>query len=54
MKKLLILSLAFLLFSLNGNAKTIKVKNEQELQEAIKNAVVGDEIVLANGVWKDV
>lgn len=54
MKKLLILSLAFLLFSLNGNAKTIKVKNEQELQEAIKNAVAGDEIVLANGVWKDI
>ncbi|MGA9637179.1 chondroitinase-B domain-containing protein [Flavobacterium sp.] len=54
MKKLFFLSVAFLLFSFNGNAKSIQVKNQDELQEAIKNAVAGDEIVLANGIWKDI
>ncbi|WPR72084.1 chondroitinase-B domain-containing protein [Flavobacterium sp. NG2] len=54
MKKLFFLSVAFLLFAFNGNAKSIKVNNQAELQAAIKNAVAGDEIILANGVWKDV
>ncbi len=31
----------------------IKVANSDELTEAIKNAKPGDEIILANGVWKD-
>ncbi len=30
------------------------MKNATELQEAIKNAAAGDEIILANGVWKNV
>ena len=32
----------------------IQVANIEELNEAIKNANPGDNIVLANGVWKDV
>tara|TARA_R110000868_G_scaffold264879_1_gene523511 strand:+ start:26588 stop:28834 length:2247 start_codon:yes stop_codon:yes gene_type:complete len=35
-------------------AKNIKVNNEEELKTAIKSAVPGDEIILANGVWKDI
>ena len=30
------------------------VTTESELQEAIKNATVGDEIVLKDGIWKDI
>ncbi len=54
MKKLFFLVVTFLLFAFNGNARNINVKNRQELQEAIENAIAGDEIVLANGVWKDI
>ena len=32
----------------------LKVENPDELQKAIETAQAGDEIVLANGVWKDV
>ena len=31
-----------------------KVTNAAELSEAIKNAKPGDNIIMANGVWKDV
>ena len=31
----------------------IKVKNLTELQNAIKNSTAGDNIILANGIWKD-
>ena len=34
--------------------EVIKVSNSNELFEAIKNVKPGDQIVLANGVWKDV
>ncbi|MEH1007453.1 MULTISPECIES: chondroitinase-B domain-containing protein [unclassified Winogradskyella] len=34
--------------------KLIKVSNLEELNAAIKDCKAGDEIVLANGVWKDV
>ncbi len=34
--------------------RTNLVQNIEELNEAIKNAKAGDEIVLKNGVWKDV
>jgi len=37
-----------------SNQNSLKVNNEEELHEAIANAKPGDEIVLANGVWKDV
>ncbi|MFD1316627.1 chondroitinase-B domain-containing protein [Namhaeicola litoreus] len=32
----------------------IKVNNIQELQEAIKQSIPGDQLIMANGVWKDV
>ncbi|MBU2922613.1 alginate lyase [Winogradskyella psychrotolerans] len=35
-------------------SKLIKVSNLEELNAAIKDCKAGDEIVLANGVWKDV
>lgn len=35
-------------------AKSIRVNNENELKNAIKEALPGDEIVLANGIWKNV
>ncbi|WP_244307316.1 chondroitinase-B domain-containing protein [Flavobacterium fluviatile] len=35
-------------------AKSIPVNNENELKIAIKEALPGDEIILANGVWKNV
>lgn len=45
-----------LLFSCssNTNKESILVKNIDELNIKIKQASPGDEIVLANGVWKDV
>lgn len=33
---------------------TVKVNNEKELQVAIANAVAGTEIVMRNGIWKDI
>ncbi len=52
-------ALTFLFFSCQNNSSNISfsgttVKNAAELQEAINNASEGDEIVLANGIWKDV
>ena len=32
----------------------IKVANINELNKAIKNSHAGDNIILANGIWKDV
>ncbi|MDV7187985.1 chondroitinase-B domain-containing protein [Lutibacter sp. TH_r2] len=50
----LLVSLTILLFSCTENSKQINVKNIQELNTAIKKAVPGDEIVLADGIWKNV
>ena len=36
----------------NPNFKT--VSTPEELEEALKNVQAGDNIVLANGIWKDV
>lgn len=55
MNKILIISaLSFLLFSC-GNIKNrgINVNNADELKKAVATAEPGDEIILANGVWKD-
>ncbi|OGS69597.1 MAG: alginate lyase [Flavobacteria bacterium RIFCSPLOWO2_12_FULL_35_11] len=50
-----VLSVVILLISCQKmSSNTIKVTNIEELNAAIKNAKAGDEIVLANGVWKDV
>jgi poly(beta-D-mannuronate) lyase len=56
MKNLLFFSVIFLLFSFGKkeSSNSIKVNNQEELKSAIKKAVAGDEIVLANGVWKDI
>ena len=56
MRNLLFFGVVFMLFSFGKkeSGNTIKVNNQEELKSAIKNAVAGDEIVLANGIWKDV
>ncbi|MDF1550084.1 MAG: chondroitinase-B domain-containing protein [Bacteroidales bacterium] len=55
MNKILIISTSlFLLFSCtNLNNRGIKVNNANELKKAVATAEPGDEIILANGVWKD-
>ena len=56
MKNFLLLFSALLLFcsfSTNPIEKRIYVKNVTELKTAIEKAVPGDEIVLANGIWRD-
>ena len=54
-KSLFIISLFLLLISCNKNTThTILVSNSSELNGAIKNGKPGDDIVLKNGVWKDV
>ncbi len=48
---------SFILINISCNTVTtnlIKVANIQELNSAIENVKPGDEIVLSNGVWKDV
>jgi len=54
-----IITLLYFLFILNAcadkaNLNTIIISTPQELEVAIKNAGAGDNIVLANGIWKDV
>ncbi|MBT8316060.1 MAG: DUF4957 domain-containing protein [Lutibacter sp.] len=45
----------FILFSCQENLnKNIKVSNKEELNQAIENSKPGDNIVLANGIWKDI
>ncbi len=51
---LIVLSLFLFISCTNISTNIIKVKNIQQLNAAIKEAKPGDEIVLANGVWKDV
>ncbi|ALJ06377.1 alginate lyase [Pseudalgibacter alginicilyticus] len=57
MQKILFFLIVFVLFTACNKPSTInqiKVTTTQELQEAIKNAKAGDNIVMANGVWRDV
>ena len=59
MKKNLFYLCIILLFSAckantNTNSNLIKVSNPEELKDAIANVKPGDDIVLANGVYKDV
>ena len=51
-KFLIFICLTILVFGCNNNS--ILVHNEQDLKNSIQNAKPGDEIILANGVWKDV
>ncbi len=58
-KNLLIISLVLFLTACQNNTSTVnisgkKVSNAAELENAIANAVAGDNIILSNGVWKDV
>ncbi|MBT2162284.1 chondroitinase-B domain-containing protein [Zobellia barbeyronii] len=54
--KLLILGITLLLFSCgeNSNLQNVYVRDIPELQGALNKAMPGDNIVMANGVWKDV
>ena len=56
MRKIIIFSVFLTLIACNNNslANSIKVANIDELNSAIKDCEPGDNIVLANGVWKDV
>ena len=56
MKNLLFLYVVILLLSFTKmeSQNSIKVSNQEELKAAINNAVAGDEIILANGVWSDI
>ncbi len=54
-------SLVFIFFIISfyscgdiSNPNSLKVNNNEELNEAILSAKPGDQIVMANGVWKDV
>lgn len=54
-KTFLIISLFLVLVSCNEKGtNTILVSNESELIEAIMNAKAGDDIVLKNGIYKDI
>lgn len=54
-KKLICFSFIFVLFSCTVEERnSIKVSTNDELVEAIANAEAGDDIVLTNGIWKDV
>lgn len=55
-KKLFPLILTLLLFAFTSrvDANSIRVQNKAELEKAIAVAQPGDEIVLSNGVWKDI
>lgn len=52
---ILLISVLILFFSCGENSmqKGIFVRNILELNKALENAVPGDEIILANGVWLD-
>lgn len=55
--KTLFLSLSFLfiLFPLIAQEQLqVKVKNEEQLKDAIKNAQPGTEVIMANGTWEDI
>lgn len=53
--QLIFLAISFLTFSCQKNNSTKAIVNNiAELNEAIKNALAGDEIILANGTWKDI
>ena len=57
MRKVLILVgiiLVFLACGNNNQSTEVFVRDTEELNKAIKNAAPGSEIIMANGVWKDV
>lgn len=56
MKNFLFLSVVVFLLSFfkMESQNSIKVSNQEELKTAINNAIAGDEIILADGVWTDI
>lgn len=53
-KNAILLLLSLLLFACEKEGNVVTVKTNDELAEAISSATAGDEIIMANGVWKDV
>ncbi len=53
-KFIVFLGFIFLCLSCSNTSSGILVKTEEELKNAISNASAGDEIIMANGVWKDI
>lgn len=53
-RTLIILSLLLFIFGCKESAKSVLVSNSEELNQAITYAQPGDNIVMKNGVWKDV
>lgn len=53
-RPIVFLSFLLLLFACEEKKEALTVDNAQALQDAITNAKAGDEIVMANGVWKDI
>ena len=53
-KSILVVILLFQLFIYGQTTKSVLVKNIVELNKAIEQATPGHEIILANGIWKDV
>jgi poly(beta-D-mannuronate) lyase len=49
----LLFILTFFAFS-GANAKSVKVNNINEFNQSLKAVSAGDEIVLKNGIWKDI
>ena len=55
LKYIYFLSAFFILVSCQENSvNSIKVSNKEELNKALENVNPGDEIILSNGIWKDV
>tara|TARA_R110002126_G_scaffold142037_1_gene287501 strand:+ start:19907 stop:22213 length:2307 start_codon:yes stop_codon:yes gene_type:complete len=55
MKNIIYILLITLTIACNSaSINSTLVTNKEELKDAIKNATAGDEIVLKNGIWKDV
>lgn len=53
-KSILVVILLFQLFMYGQTTKSVLVKNIVELNKAIEQVTPGHEIILANGIWKDV
>ncbi len=53
MKRNFVILLLASLCSLSASAKTVEVINAHDFNEAAKEAVAGDTIILTNGIWND-
>ncbi len=53
-KLILIVLLSIQLIGCQSSSHSIFVQNELELNSAIENAIPGDNIIMSNGIWKDI